>query len=90
MPLQRCQIETTSTEFLDWLEYLRQDVNVRRREDYFLANIAKEIRMTIAKNPQNVKLEPFLLEFTTERLTQRKRKNTLGRWLVWAGIKRDK
>lgn len=87
MSLQRCQEETSSTQFLDWLEYLRQDVNVRRREDYFLANIAREIRRTISKNRQNVKLEPFLLEFETKAVEKKKRGNTLGKWLVWAGIK---
>lgn len=88
MSLQRCQEETSSTEFLDWLEYLRQDINVHRREDYYLANIAKEIRRTITKDRQNIKLEPFLLEFETKTITEKKKRtNTLGNWLTWAGIK---
>ncbi len=89
MSLQRCQDETSSTEFLDWLEYLKQDINVRRREDYFLANIAKEIRRTVVKNPQSVTLEPFLLEFEVkvEKPVKEKRKSTLGNWLAWAGLK---
>ncbi len=90
MSLQRCQEETSSTQFLDWLEYLRQDVNVRRREDFYLANIAREIRRTISKNSQNVELEPFLLEFETKTIDKKKRKNTLGSWLAWAGIKAKK
>lgn len=90
MSLQRCQEETTSTQFLDWLEYLKQSVNIRRREDYYLANIATEVRRTIAKNPQNVKIDSFLLEFTTETSKKKKRKNTLNTWLAWAGIKSRK
>ena len=87
MSLQRCQDETSSTEFLDWLEYLEQGVNVRRREDYYLAQIAREIRRTVVKNPQNVALKSFLLEFEIEKPVKEKRKSTLKRWLAWAGLK---
>lgn len=86
MSLQRCRDETSSTEFLDWIEYLRRDFNVRRPEDFYLAQIAREVRRTAVKFPQKVKLEPFLLEFTTEE-PKKKRKNTLRAWLTWAGIK---
>jgi len=94
MSLQRCQQETTSTEFLDWMEYLKQDVNAFHREDYFLANIAMHIRMAFAKDPKKVpKLERFLLKFTekgrkvvgivSKKKAAEKMKN---QFLVWAGI----
>lgn len=89
MSLQRCQKETTSTEFVEWIEYFRQDFNVRRREDYFLANIACEIRRSVVKNPKSVKLKPFLLEFETEPI-KKERRNTLNTWLAWAGVKSRK
>ena len=90
MSLQRCQNETTSNEFLEWAEYLRQDFNVERREDFFLANIAKEIRMSNVKHPEKVKLSTYLLKFKEVKVKteKSKKKNTLGAWLRWAGIKK--
>ena len=92
--MQRCKAETTSSEFVVWMEYLKQDINAFHREDYFWANIARLIRefqMMFTKKPKRVDLEPFLLKFEPEKekpslppektLEQRKR-----RWLAWAGI----
>jgi hypothetical protein len=77
MSLQRCQAETTSTEFIDWMAYLENDVNAFHREDWFLANIAREIRVLreiiigmFAKKAKSrivVELEQFLLKFTTKK-----------------------
>ena len=64
MSLQRCQRETTSTEFLEWLEYVEQDVEVPQRMDFYLAQIAAEIRRSMVRNPNSVKLENFLLNLT--------------------------
>ena len=96
MSVQRCQQETTSTEFLDWIEYLERDVNAFHREDYFLASIAREIcqvREMFAKKPRNIKLESFLQKFvfkkekimkplTKEETTERAKR----KFLSWAGI----
>lgn len=94
MPLQRCQLETSSTEFLDWMAYLKQDVNTFHREDYFWANIAAEIRRTIAKDPAKVNMKSFLLKFTgeekrktfvtKEEVTEKSKRH----WLSWLGIRR--
>lgn len=67
MSIQRCQDETSSTQFLDWLEYLRLDVNAFHREDYYWAQIAQEIRRTAVKDPKNVKIEQFLQRFETKK-----------------------
>lgn len=96
MSVQRCQQETTSTEFLDWIEYLQQDVNAFHREDYFLANVARYIRMAFAKDPGKVpKLEHFLLRFTNKKIQKplsRKEKaiQMKNQFLAWAGIKGKK
>jgi hypothetical protein len=42
---------------------MEQDLNAHRREDYYLAQIAAEIRRVLRKNPAAVKLEHFLLKF---------------------------
>lgn len=101
MSKQRCLQETTSTEFLDWMEYLKQDVNAFHREDYFLASIAMHIRMAFAKDPGKVpKLEHFLLKFkekvrkkikVMKEMTREEAAEKSKRYfLPWAGIKRKK
>ena len=68
MSKQRCQQETTSTQFLDWLAYLEWDVNSFHREDWFLAKIAKEVRRTILKDPnKDLKWSSFLIKFTSKK-----------------------
>ena len=96
MSVQRCQQETTSTQFLDWIEYLEQDVNAFHREDYFLASIAREIcqvREMFSKKPKHIKLEWFLQKFTLKKVKDEKpitREEAAIRskrkWLPWAGI----
>lgn len=63
MPTQRCQEETSSTDFVMWMEYLEMEVNAFHREDYYLAQIAAEMRRSFVKNPKKVKLDDFLLKF---------------------------
>lgn len=97
MSKQRCQQETTSTQFLDWIVYLEKDVNAFHREDYFFANIAREIaqirELLSAKKPKWLKLDEFLLKFTskkkeiTKSLTREEAaERSKRKWLPWAGI----
>lgn len=65
MSLQRCQQETTSTEFLEWLVFIKKDINSFHRMDYFLANIAKMIVQVNSKNGK-ADMKDFLLKFITE------------------------
>jgi len=95
MSLQRCQDETTSTQFLSWLAYLDYDVNAFHREDWFLAQIAQEVRRLISNKPKKVRLNWFLLKFTNKkekkRLTKAEKEKAAARQkkriLAWAGIK---
>lgn len=61
MPLQRCQAETTSTEFLEWQQYARQEFEEPTREELYLAQIAAEMRRFVAKTPRSVHLGQFIL-----------------------------
>ena len=64
MSVQRAQFEIPSTEFIDWIVYLDdEELNGFRREEFYLANIAAEIRRSWIKNPVGVKLESFLMRF---------------------------
>lgn len=97
MSLQRCQQETSSTEFLDWREYCEQDINAFHREDHFLANIATEVRRSFVKEPDKVRRKPFLLKFTRRKavvkrpLTKKEATAKAKRsWFLRLGIKRKK
>ena len=78
------------------MEYLEQDVNAFHREDWFLANIAREIRRTIQKEPgKEPKWEGFLLKFTNKGKVKKMTKEeatekSKRRWLPWMGINRKK
>lgn len=68
MSLQRCQRETTSTEFAEWIEYL--ELKEKSRIDYwYWAQIACEIRRSWSSKPKMVKIKTFLLNFATKKRT---------------------
>jgi len=69
MPLQRVKAETTSTEFVDWLQYLEQDWNRPRREDWYLAQVAAEVRRSRVMEPGKVKTKELLIEFESGERT---------------------
>ncbi len=71
MSIQRCQEETTSTQFVDWIAYLDWDVNAFHREDSFLAQIAQEIRRTISKDPEKVQIDGFLRKFVAKKVPKK-------------------
>ena len=95
MTIQRVQSEMTSTEFLDWVAYLDEDVNAFHREDYFLASIAAEIRRSYVAKPMSVKLSDFLLRFK-EKVKQKKMsieektKRSKAFWGTIVGLPRKK
>ena len=82
------------------MAYLEQDVNAFHREDYFWANITREIReirAMFAKGTKVIKLDQFLLKFTNKKKVEDKKitkekevEKSKRRWLSWAGIKGKK
>lgn len=63
LPVQWCQRATTSREFVEWQDFETIDMNTPSRVDYYLAQIAMEIRRTVAKKPELLKLSDFILKF---------------------------
>jgi len=90
MSKQRCQDETTSTEFLDWMQYLDDDINAFHREDYFLAQIAKVFVQANVKNPKNIKLDDYLVKFKKPAPVSRQKKLQSMKSSIasWLGIKK--
>lgn len=58
---------TTSTEFVDWMRFLHLEMNSKRKEDYYLAQIAAEVRRSLVKKPQEVQVQDFLLNFVNDK-----------------------
>lgn len=73
--VQQC---TTASEFAEWaeyLEYVRTDSNPTK-EDYYLAQIALEVRRAASKTPRRYKLKQFLLKFKSTRASAASSKPT--------------
>ena len=90
MSLYRCQVETSSTQFLDWIEYLDIEINAFHREDFNFASLAKILVQCNSKNPKNVKLEDYLIKF--KKKIPKTRQDTLNRMkesiAAWIGIRK--
>lgn len=94
-PVQRVMRETTSREFLKWRRFLKDLMNTPSREDYYLAQIAARVYQTVAKEPNKVRVEDFLLEFTeqkeakevplTEEVVAQRTANSKAAWFGIAG-----
>ena len=64
MSPQRCMREHSSTDFIRAIKFMDDDANAFHREDYYLAQIAAEIKRSYVKTPSNVRLKDHILEFT--------------------------
>ena len=87
MALQEVQDKTTSSEFVDWMWYLDWlDTDGFHREDYYLAQIASEIRRSFIAKPEKVRLTDFLLKFQEKKpepvlMPEQRMKKSKSAWL---------
>jgi len=92
MSKQRCQVETSSTEFLDWMVFLDMEVNAFHREDFNFANLIKTLVQCNSKNPKSVKLENYLIKFKPKTVIPKNRQANLNRMKeslkTWLGVKK--
>lgn len=72
MSVQRAQQEITSSEFLDWVVFIDEEPNMFCKEDFYLAQIAAEIRKTIVKHPEKVSIKSFLMKFARKEKEKKK------------------
>ncbi len=59
----------THSEFLDWLIFLQWKEEQDEKTDYYLAQIAAEVRRGQVKSPRLVKVKDFLLQMKTKAET---------------------
>jgi len=79
MSVQRAQLEITSSEFMDWIVYLDNDVNVFHREDYYFAELIAEVRRSWVEDKKSVKLKDFLLKFEFKKEVKKMIKKKMTR-----------
>lgn len=64
--LTEAKAKVTSSELMLWKAYIAWEANAFHREDYYLAQIAQEVRRVLSKSPKKIKLDHFLLKFETK------------------------
>lgn len=82
------QDKLTYREFIEWLIFLQIEDNRETKMDYYLAQIAAEVRRGQAKNPKLVKVKDFIVQFMTPQ--QSKAKYSKDTWAALLKVKLPK
>jgi hypothetical protein len=77
----------TYREFLEWLVFLNNEEERQTKQDYYLAQIAAEIRRGQVTNPRSVKVKDFLVEMTTTPKQKKKMERSKSFWLGMVNVK---
>ena len=83
VPVQELIKRITFSEFLDWLQYLEWAERRDTKNDYYLAQIAAEVRRGNVKSPRLVKIKDLLLKMQKPK----QRLSSKQIWLQALGIK---
>lgn len=67
-------METSSSQFVLWMEYLEWEANAFDKECYYLAQIAAEIRRSYVKRGVIVKIEDFIMKFIAKKAEEKTEK----------------
>jgi len=97
MPLARVLKEVTHREYRLWMVWLEQDQDRTTPDQYYLMQIAQEVRRVLSRNKKSIKLRDFRIRFTrkkTKPKTQRDKdeatKLSRARWFSFLGMKGSK
>ena len=71
----------TYREFIDWLSFLDLEEERQTKLDYYLAQVAAEVRRGNVKNPKSVKTKDFLVQMKRTGPADKTAKSKV----VWAG-----
>lgn len=76
MSLARCKEETSFFEFLQWIEFLKQNEEEKFRrfekQDFYLSQIAAVIVASNSKDPKSIKIKDFYLTLPEEQKEKKK------------------
>jgi hypothetical protein len=70
MPVAVLKECITWSEFLEWLEYIREEDRHPSKLDQYLAQVAMEVCRGRLENPRSVKLSDFILKTKEEKEEQ--------------------
>jgi len=62
VPVNELQDRITYSEFMDWITFLNREEGQVKKQDFYLAQIAAEVRRGNVKNPRSVKTKDFILK----------------------------
>lgn len=96
MPLRACMREHTHREYRTWTAWLQKQWNEPDRSDYYLMQIAREIRYVLSKKKMPKTLEMFKLPFgwtkkaKAKPMTEKQKvSQAKSRWFGMLGVKRE-
>ena len=64
----------TYTEFLEWCEFLHLEDNRKTKMDFYLAQIAAEVRRSFVTNPKQIRVVDFMIGEPTEDKVKKSKK----------------
>jgi len=64
-------METSSSQFVLWMEYLDWEINAFDKTCYYLAQIAAEVRKPNMPKGKTIKLEDFIIKFTSKKAEEK-------------------
>ena len=86
MPVGELKQRITFTEFLEWLEFLRRDEERNSKMDYYLSQIAAEVRRGWVKQAKSVKVSDFLIKLVPTQQEAKVQKSKQS-WAFACGLK---
>lgn len=94
MPVQELQQKTTSMEFVMWMEYLDREESQHDKMDYYLAQIAAEVRRSYVEKPKKVRIQDLMLKFEQPSPKKEMDLDSMTRshkqfWFASLGLKND-
>lgn len=83
-PVAELKQRITYTEFLEWLEFILWDQKRVTKRDFYLAQIAAEVRRGWVKSPHSIKMKDFLIGSGDDKPVE---SNSKGIWMRHLGMK---
>lgn len=80
VPVRELRQRITFLEFCEWMEFLSLEEDKDTKQDYYLAQIAAEIRRSFVKDPKTVKVKDFLLQRKVQERTVGKAEKSKQFW----------
>lgn len=92
MTVAQCRAVMTPREFEGWVEYILWEETRDTKQDYYLANIAAEVRRGWVSEKAKPKMTDFMLKFNKPTAVEQKQspKQSKSIWLAALGVNTSK